>query len=168
MQSDIFKYVVETIKKSLTKNSENKFTVVDELIVDKKNNQVKVDVTDIYQTSNDKTGQRIIVDEKRYEVPTQFVMNIQISFAGKNLEEELSIIGLVAVILKDNSVFNCDEYNWHGNDLNKFFVEPIVRKTPLECGKIHLDYRVEVQLNSRKGESFTRVEKKDLSAKQIN
>lgn len=167
MQSDIFKYVIQSIKDRLEKESEKRFQIVDDILENKGRNQVKIDVLDIFQSSNDKTGQRIIVDEKRYEVPAQYVMQVSISFKGKNLEETLSTLGFVASILKDNSVYECNEYNWHGNDLNKFFLEPIVRNSFKETNILHLDYRVEVQINSRNGESFTRVEKKNLDSKQM-
>ena len=56
------------------------------------------------------------------------------------------------------------------DDLNKFILEPVVRRNSSEnfSGDLYLDYRVEIQLNSLKGEKFVRVEKKDLSSKQIN
>lgn len=167
MQSDIFKYVVQSIKNKLEEKSEKRFQIVEEISEGKGKNQVKVDVVDIFQSTNDKTGQRIIIDEQQYEVPTQYVMEVSISFKGKDLEETLSVIGLVAAILKENSVYECGEYNWHGNDLNKFFIEPIIRNTFKETNILHLDYRVEVQINSRNGERFTRVEKKVLTSKQM-
>lgn len=169
MQSDIFKYVIQTLKKELSATSDVKFSIVDEFSKNPKN-EVRFLVTDIFQTSNDKTGQRIIVDELRYEVPALYQMRIRVLIHAPLLEDALSLFGYVAVFFKDNTVYECNEYNWHGNDLNKFILEPVVRRDSSEnfSGDLYLDYRVEVQLNSLKGEKFVRVEKKDLSSKQIN
>lgn len=167
MQSDIFKHVIETVKKSLTEASGKLYKIVDGFTTDK-SNQIKIAVTDIFQIANDKTGQRIIVDEVRYEVPTQFVMNLRILFSGKTLEDTLSILGYVAAYLKDNNNFECGEYNWHGNDINRFFLEPVIRRESVINGEnLYLDYKIELQLNSTKVENFVRVEKKDLRSNQI-
>lgn len=166
MQSDIFKYVVTCIKDSLIKDSNIECNIV-ENFSDDIDKQIKIDVVDIFQTSNDKTGQRIIVDEKLYEVPAQYVMYLKLSFSGKTLEDVLSLYGQVAVYFKDHNNYECGEYNWHGNELNKIFLEPIVRRDPNNGEYLHLDYRIEVQLNSINGTEFVRVEKKNLNANQI-
>ncbi len=169
MQSDIFKYVIQTLKKNLSTANELEFSIVDDFSNELKN-EVKFVVTDIFQTTNDKTGQRIIVDELRYEVPALYQMRIRVLIHAPVLEDALSLFGYIAVFFKDNTVYECNEYNWHGNELNKFILEPVVRRDSSEnfSEGLYLDYRVEVELNSLKGESFVRVEKKDLSAKQVN
>lgn len=169
MQSDIFKYVIQTLKKNLSTANELEFSIVDDFSNELKN-EVKFVVTDIFQTTNDKTGQRIIVDELRYEVPALYQMRIRVLIHAPLLEDALSLFGYIAVFFKDNTVYECNEYNWHGNKLNKFILEPVVRRDSSEnfSEGLYLDYRVEVELNSLKGESFVRVEKKDLSAKQVN
>lgn len=169
MQSDIFKYVIQTLKKNLSTANELEFSIVDDFSNELKN-EVKFVVTDIFQTTNDKTGQRIIVDELRYEVPALYQMRIRVLIHAPLLEDALSLFGYIAVFFKDNTVYECNEYNWHGNELNKFILEPVVRRDSSEnfSEGLYLDYRVEVELNSLKGESFVRVEKKDLSAKQVN
>ena len=168
MQSDIFKYVIQTLKKNLSAASEIEFSIVDDFS-DESKNEVKFLVTDIFQTTNDKTGQRIIVDELRYEVPALYQMRIRVLIHAPVLEDALSLFGYIAVFFKDNTVYECNEYNWHGNELNKFILEPVVRRdsTGNFSEALYLDYRVEVELNSLKGEQFVRVEKKDLSAKQV-
>ncbi|MCR5254015.1 MAG: hypothetical protein K6C98_09935 [Treponema sp.] len=166
MQSDLFMYAVATIKDSIQNKSKCNFEVVEEFSENK--NQIKVAVTDIFQTTNDKTGQRIIVDEIMYEVPTQYEMHLSILFNGKKQEEVLSALGKVAVLFKDNNSFECGEYNWHGNDLNRFFLEPVIKKTAEQSNNyLHLDYKIELQLNSVKEGHFNRVEKKILNANQI-
>lgn len=168
MQSDLFKYAIETIKNALKENAGGKYDVVEEFS-DQGKNQIRLSVADIFQSTNDKTGQRIIVDEIRYEVPAEFVMVLRISFAGKSLEDVLSNLGFVAVYFKDHNFFECGEYNWHGNEINKFFLEPIVRREIVNNnnGYLYLDYRLELHLNSVKEEKFVRVEKKVLSSNQI-
>ncbi len=169
MQSDIFKYVIQSLKKSLSASDEVKFTIVDDIQTDKNERQIKFDVTDIFQTANDKTGQRIIIDEQRYEIPSVYEMRIKVSCFAPKLEDALTLFGFVAVFFKDHSVYECGEYNWHGNTVNKFILEPVVRKDSKEKSSdtYDLNYRVEVQLNSVKGESFVRVEKKDLRSNMI-
>ena len=170
MQSDIFKYVIQALKESLSTASDIPFSIVNEISKDKAESQIQFNVTDIFQTTNDKTGQRIIVDEQRYEVPAMYEMRVRVSMFAPVLEDALSLFGYVAVFFKDHTVYECGEYNWHGNEINKFILEPIVRRDSTGGFNdfFYLDYRVEVQLNSLKGETFVRVEKKDLSAKQVN
>ena len=169
MQSDIFKYVIQSLKKSLSASDEVKFTIVDDIQTDKNENQIKFDVTDIFQTANDKTGQRIVINEQRFEPPAIYEMCIKVSCFAPKLEDALALFGFVAVFFKDHSVYECGEYNWYGNTVNKFILEPVVRRESKEksSDSYDLDYRVEVQLNSVKGESFVRVEKKDLRSNMI-
>ena len=170
MQSDIFKYVIQSLKSNLSTASNAEFSIVEKIEKENQTKQIEFEVLDIFQTANDKTGQRIIVDELRYEVPAYYEMRVRVKMYAPKLEDMLSLFGMVAVFFKDNVVYECNEYNWHGNEINKFILEPVVRRE--SCKKfdeaLFLDHRVEVQLNSRKGEQFVRVEKKDLSAKQVN
>lgn len=166
MQSDVFMYVLKTVKDSIKKNIKTDFAVVDAFSENK--NQIRVYIKDLFQVSNDKTGQRIIYNEIRYEVPAQYEMRLCIEFNGQKTEEVLSALGQVAVYFKDNNSFECGDYNWHGNDLNRFFLEPVIRKEAVNGNKyLDLDYKIELGLNSVKEEHFTRVEKKVLNANQI-
>lgn len=170
MQSDIFKFVVQSLKQSLSNASDFSFSIVDEILKDKSEKQIQFTVTDIFQTANDKTGQRIIVDGCIYEVPALYEMRIRVNIFAPQLEELLSLFGYVAVFFKDHTVYECTEYSWHGNEISKFILEPIIKKEAINtfADKFYLDYRVEVQLNSLRGEQFVRVEKKDLSVKQFS
>lgn len=166
MQSDIFMYVISCIKTNLQKISGSKFVITDEFTTANKP-QIKIDVLDLFQSSNDKTGQKIIVDEKLYEAPAQYVLVLRILFDGKKIEEKLSAYGTVAAFFKDNNNFDLGEYNWHGNTTTRFYVEPVIRKDFNKNEYLHLDYRIELQLNSNKEEKFVRVEKKVLNTNQI-
>lgn len=168
MQSDIFKFVISCIKENLSSVSKGIYVITNSFSPDSAEIEMKIDVIDLFQSSNDKTGQRIIVDEKMYEVPAQYSLILRISFAGKSLEEILSAYGFVAAYLKDHNSFELQEYNWHGNTLTKFFLEPVIRKEiEYKNEYLHLDYRIELQLNSTKAENFVRVEKKVLDLNRI-
>lgn len=167
MQSDIFKHAFSVIKNKLQENSSDKYVIVDDFSSEEKP-QVKLVVTDLFQAANDKIGQRIIIEEKMYEAPALYVMNLRIIFSGKSQEEILSAYGLIASYFKVHNMYDCGDYNWHGNDKGKFFLEPVIRKEPENYnGYLYLDYRIELKINSTKAESFARVEKKNLSANQI-
>lgn len=170
MQSDVFSFVIQSLKKTLKTASDMNFHIVDEISKADSEKQIKFNVIDIFQTSNDKTGQRIIVNERRYEVPALYEMRIRISVFAPELDDALSLFGYIAVFFKDHTVYECGEYNWYGNESNKFILEPVVKKESAYgfSDYLYLDYRVEVQLNSLKGERFVRVEKKALNAKLID
>lgn len=165
MQSDVFKYVVTTIKENLANEKDLNCEIVD-CFTEGKQNQVKLEVIDLFQCANDRTGQKIVVKEKLIDIPTQYVMILRLSFSSKTLEENLSTYGQVAVYFKDHSSFDCGEYGWHGNN-GRFYIEPVVRTEIRNCEYLHLDYRIDLQLNSVKDESFKRVEQKNLIANQI-
>ncbi len=167
MQSDIFKYAINCITDTLKTNADGHFSVTADFTKTEKP-QVRINVIDIFQSSNDKTGQKIIVDEKLYEVPAQYVLMVRISFAGAAMEEVLSAYGFVATYFKDHNSFDLGEFNWHGNTTSKFFLEPVIRREFSDkTDYLHLDYKIELQLNSVKPEKFARVEKKVLNANQI-
>lgn len=166
MQSDLFMYALRTVKDSIRKNIKCGFEVVEEFEDSK--NQIKVSVTDLYQAANDKNGQRIAVADSLFEAPARYEMCFSVLFNGRKMEDVLSALGEVAVYFKDNNSFDCGDYNWHGNDLKKFFIEPVIRKDAVKGNdKLHLDYKIELQLNSVKEEHFRRVEKKILNTNQI-
>lgn len=167
MQSDIFKHALSVIKNKLQENSPGKYAVVNDFSSGEKP-QVRLVVTDLFQAANDKIGQRIIIEEKMYEAPALYVMNLRIIFSGKSQEDVLSVYGLIASYFKVHNTYDCEEYNWHGNNKGKFFLEPVIRKEPENCNEyLYLDYRIELKINSTKAENFVRVEKKNLSANQI-
>ena len=167
MQSDIFKYVITCIKENLEKHSEGQFLVTNDFSTANKT-QVKIKVIDLFQCSNDKTGQTIVVGERRYEAPAQYVLVLRILITGKSEEDILSTYGNIAVFFKDNNNFDLGDYNWHGNTVSRFYLEPLIRNDFIENSEyLHLDYRIELQLNSGKEEKFVRVEKKVLNTNQI-
>jgi hypothetical protein len=130
---------------------------------------VVLSVTDICQTAVDKSGQRIVVDEKLYETPAQFMMGICCSVYGTAYAAVLNVLGEIAVCFKDNPSLDVSACNWHGNECRKVFVEPEIRQ--LEQSRfggrdgvhvLSLFFRIDFNINSRIGTGFKRVEKRDL------
>lgn len=126
-------------------------------------------VTDVCQFACDKTGQRIIIDEKRYELPARIAVSLSLIITGSEYDSILEAAGCIIRTLKDNAVLKAGEYNWHGNDDGSMYIESVVRnpqagKSGLVNGypSIVLDYRIEAGINSAKGEEFTRVDKRDI------
>jgi hypothetical protein len=126
-------------------------------------------ITDICQIAIDKSGQRIIVDEKQYETPAQYKMGVCIAVYGTAYAAVLGVLGEIAVCFKDNPSLDVTDCNWHGNECSKVFVEPEIRQPDAQrfCDKEHvhvlsLSYRIDFNLNSRIGIGFRRVEKRDL------
>ena len=126
-------------------------------------------VTDVCQTAVDKSGQRIVVDEKLYETPARFMMGICFSIYGTTYAAVLNVLGEIVVCFKDNPSLDVSACNWHGNECKKVFVEPEIRQ--LEQNRfsdrdgVHvmsLSYRIDFNINSRIGTGFKRVEKRDL------
>ncbi len=170
MQSDIFRYVLKTISTNYKEYLNDKVMLVDSFNEPEKKCQVCFRVTDIYQIANDKRGQKIVVGNQRYDVPTQFAMRIRLEFLAADQLELLSVMGQTAVFFKDNAVYELNEYDWHGNVSHKFFIEPVIRSTEYtENFKIlFFEYRVEVQINSIKSERIVRVEKRDIRSNFVN
>jgi hypothetical protein len=126
-------------------------------------------VTDICQIAIDKSGQRIIVDEKQYETPAQFKMGICIAIYCTEYAAVLNVLGEIAVCFKDNPSLDVSVCNWHGNECKKAFLEPVIRQLDqtrfADRENVHalsLSYQIDFNVNSRIGTGFKRVEKRDL------
>ncbi|MBN1616866.1 MAG: hypothetical protein JW875_06090 [Spirochaetales bacterium] len=129
--------------------------------------RVSLSVCDICQIVQDKNGQRIIVDEVRYELPSIVSMSLAVVIEGSGYPEILGASGAIIAYMKDNPIIEVKDHNWHGNDIGRVYVEPFIR-SPSASYKVSgmpcvvLDYRLEVGINSNKGEVFKRVEKRDI------
>ena len=131
--------------------------------------KARVEVTDLCQFSQDKNGQRIVVDELLYEMPSMFAMSIAVTVSAESYPAALEAAGSIAAIVKDNNVIAAGECNWHGNDGLRMFIEPAIRglvpagaRQAPTIPAIRLEYVIEAGINSLKGERFTRVEKRDV------
>lgn len=127
------------------------------------------DITDICQTESDKTGERIVVEEKLYELPAQYEIALRCSLYGNEYETLLKAFGEIAVYFKDNPCFEGEAFVWHGSDRKKVFIMPEIRRADsthmFAENRIHclqLNYRVSFAVNSRNGIGFKRVEKRDM------
>lgn len=128
-----------------------------------------VEVVDIAQCMFDKSGQRIVVDEKQYEQPAPYEMCITVSVESKDAGKALKAFGALAVHFKDNPAVDISEWKWHGCQSDKVYLEPVIRHTNFErrtgeSGMVRfaLAYKTEFSLNSQKANGFKRVEKRDI------
>lgn len=131
--------------------------------------KMKIVVNDICQCMIDKSGQRIIVDEKQYEQPAVYEMSIQVMFEGADIDTLLQAYGETAVLFKDDPELDVKEYIWHGNSSAKIYLEPVIRHVDYGninyCNGVYtycLVYKTEFSLNSQKAYGFKRVEKRDI------
>ena len=124
---------------------------------------VQTDICDICQLQSDKTGQRIVVKDVLYDLPTVVVYIVGIQAAGS-----------IIAFFKDNPVIPLDSFNWHGSTTKNLFIESVVRNPEPKFAQtnllpaVHLQYKLEAGINSEKAESFKRVEKRDIRSKTIN
>lgn len=130
---------------------------------------VCVRVADIAQCMFDKSGQRIVIDEKQYEQPACYEMCLAVSVEGKNADAVLKSFGALAVYFKDNPAVDISEWKWHGCQSDRVYLEPIIRHADFnrrvgeENGVcLVLAYKTEFSLNSQKASGFKRVEKRDI------
>ena len=128
-----------------------------------------VEVADIAQCMFDKSGQRIVVDEKQYEQPASYEMCLTVSVEGKDVGAVLKSFGALAVHFKDNPAVDISKWKWHGYQSDKVYLEPVIRRASLDrwAGernslRLVLAYKTEFSLNSRKASGFKRVEKRDF------
>lgn len=153
------------------------YKLVNNKILGKKypNVEMSVIVKDICQCMQDRTGQKIIVNEHQYELPAVYVMGIAIQFQSKDIEALLQAYGEIAVIIKDNPELNISSYEWHKCTSSKIYLEPVIRKLNFDkdsnidgvC-KLELLYSIEFSLNSQKTYEFKRVEKREIHSVHIN
>lgn len=130
---------------------------------------ISVVINDLCQCVVDRTGQKVIFEEKQYEPPAMFEMSISVRFEGKNINDLLKAYGEVVVLLKDNPELDIGNYAWHGSITNKIYLHPIVRnvnhgRIP-DCEglfKYELVYSTEFSINSHKSYEFKRVEKREI------
>lgn len=134
-----------------------------------KNVDVGIYVADIAQCMFDKSGQRIIVDEKQYEQPAMYEMSIVIKLSSSDQQTLLSAFGQIAVLFKDDPSIDIGSYAWHGCTNSKIYFEPVIRHVDFNKRNFindvyfyELVYKTEFSLNSQKAYGFKRVEKRDI------
>ena len=127
---------------------------------------VRLVVCDLCQTAQDKNGQRVYVGELGFEAPARFAMTLALRGEGCSWPALLEALGAAARFFKDNPSVSPEGCAWHGMADGEVFLEPVIRE-PVAAGQgeefcLSLYYRVEAALNSEKGESFRRVQKRDV------
>ncbi|MDR1933054.1 MAG: hypothetical protein LBQ57_09585 [Spirochaetales bacterium] len=131
--------------------------------------RLRLCVCDLCQTGQDKNGQRVIAGEMSYEAPARFAITFAVRGVARSEAALLEAMGCAARFFKDNPAVSVKGYGWHGNGNADVFLEPLIRGSgPAGAGgagdepSLALYYRAEAGINSQKGESFRRVEKRDL------
>jgi hypothetical protein len=130
--------------------------------------RVRLGVSDLCQTAQDKSGQRIIAGELSYETPARFAMTLSVRGEARSWPALLEAMGCAARFFKDNPSVEAADCAWHGSGEGRVFLEPVLRQ-PAAAGSpageplsLTLYYRVEAALNSEKAEAFRRVQKRDI------
>jgi hypothetical protein len=132
--------------------------------------QLSVSVVDLCQTTNDKNGQRLIFQEKLYEPPALFSAVFRITVSGPSYPAVLDAAGYAVSLLKDNSVIDAGDYNWHANETGKIYICPVCRQPsvaaslPAADPEVHLDYVIDFGINSGAATEFTRVKELNINA----
>ncbi len=170
-QSAVFRYAYDSFVKLLERGGTESGLYRIEGSIEEAGATVCVVVTDLCQFAQDKNGQRIVVDELLFEMPSMFAMSFTVTVSAASYAIALEAAGTIAAMVKDNNVIAVDECNWHGNDGLRMFIEPAIRGiVPAGNGAsytvptVKLEYVIEAGINSLKGNRFTRVEKRDIRA----
>jgi len=177
IQSAIIKASYELIYKNLSDlGKETKLFMMCEKNEEVSDNSTKVimGVSDVCQLCSDKNGEKIEENEIIFEAPTQVGAVLFFTVISNNYSSLLETVGLLIQYFKDNHFIQLDDYKWHGEKEGKIFIEPIVRKNETHNGNknndlpiITLEYTMELGINSLKGTTFKRVEKKIIKGGTI-
>jgi hypothetical protein len=94
-------------------------------------------------------------------------MTLAVHGESRSYPALLEAMGCAARFFKDNPAVSAGDCGWHGNAKADVFLEPVIREPSAGGGvqdepSLTLYYRAEAGVNSQKGESFRRVEKRDL------
>jgi hypothetical protein len=135
---------------------------------------VYLGISDLCQLYPDKNGQKIEVNEMLFEAPARVGCIFFLKIISETYPPLLETAGKLIQYFKDNNTIQLEDYKWHGENEGKIFIEPVIRK-PENSGRfqshdfpvITLEFQLEIGINSLKGVSFKRVEKKVLSGKII-
>lgn len=173
-QKGVLKHLFSTILSRLEKTGEESslFTVVDgtpQTNTPHSETVVYLSVSDICQIERDKTGERIVVDEKRYELPAQIALCFRIYINAPLYIDVLETAGYIISFLKDMPPIDAAEYNWHTNESGQIYLAPIARPIKINISpmpnfqsELYLEYIADAGINSLNGEEFTRVDKRDI------
>ncbi|MDR2589001.1 MAG: hypothetical protein LBC67_06195 [Spirochaetales bacterium] len=179
-QSGVFRAIYEVLLAALAAEGERTglFRVEGFSAREEKGGAVRLFVSDMCQTSQDRGGERVIAGEFSYEAPSRFCVALGVLVSGRDYPCVLECAGAVARFFKDSRVFSAEGCGWHGNGKGVFILEPEIREPAALASEaveaaqgerlsLVLRYRVEAAINSEKGGSFRRVEKRDIKARSI-
>ena len=166
-QSTVFRAVYEAVAKALALEGEKTglFTVKGpDGELPSGPVSLRLVVCDLCQTALDKNGQRVFAGDLGFEAPARFAMMLALRGEAQSWPALLEAMGAAARFFKDEPSVTVEDFAWHGNARGEVFLEPVIREPGIagEDVSLSLYYKVEAALNSEKGESFRRVEKRDL------
>jgi hypothetical protein len=182
-QSSILRYTYELFYNNLASLGDELklFTVENDTIKSKNPNSkykscVFMEVSDISPLSQAKNSERIVINENHYESPTSIGFIISLSVISDNYFELLESLGAIVRYFKDNNtILAKEEFNWHGNESGKIYIEPFLHKpgekyrpTATDHPSLSLEYYIEVAINSENGTPFRRVEKYEIHGNVFN
>ena len=187
-QSCVLRAVYETLQEALSaegrKNNlfcikQNRNSAEENLSSD---SCVYLELCDLSQVEQDKNGQRVIENEIAFEAPARISMILCVRIVSKTCPDLLECAGAVIVFFKDNSSVTVTGYGWHGNTDEIIFFEPVIREvhadaiTAMQANRrnntgnpfLCLFFRVEAGINSEKGQSVRRVDKRDIKTQVLS
>jgi hypothetical protein len=180
-QSGVLRHIYESIYQELVKLGAEKqiFSMKNDLPVNDQGGEsypstVFMKILDICQISQDKNGQKIMVEDIAFEAPTRVGCIIAFDVVGGNYPDILETIGALIRYFKDNNTIVIDTFSWHGNDEKIAYIEPIVGEPDGRRGLVQtpmslsLKYTIEIGINSEKGTPFRRVEARKIQGNIMN
>jgi len=179
-QSAILRASYEAIYKNLSDlGKDNNFSVSNgafDIPENEQETRIFLGVSDICQLSSDKNGEKIEVDETFFEAPVRIGCILSMTIISKMYPELLETTGCLIQYFKDNNVIVLGDFGWHGGgNEGKIFIEPVIRKPELQKERqilnfpaITLEYLMELAINSLKGTTFKRVDKKLIKGNIID
>jgi hypothetical protein len=178
-QSDILRASYEMIYKNLSAFAEERkfFLISNESAEPQKTGsqpRVCLGISDVSQLCIDKNGQKIEEDEMTFEASTRVGCILFLTVIADAYPPLLETIGLLIRYFKDNNSILLVDYKWHGENEGIIYIEPVIRKPePQKESKFHnnpsitLEYYMEMGINSLKGTTFKRVDKRTIKGNII-
>lgn len=178
-QSGVLRYCYDTVFSILKREGEHSklYTMMENTggeHVDVSGTTLSVVVSDLAQISQDKNGEKVFIEERTFPAPTFMAFILSIEIRAEQYPDVLETAGYIIRYFKDNNIFEAGDYNWHGNTNNTVYMESVIREPDmhrmmnmqsLPC--VVLAYRIEAAINSEKGGTFKRVQKRDIRGKPM-
>jgi hypothetical protein len=124
-------------------------------------------VSGLGQVQESKGGEFLVLGDRRYEYPSLMELLFRLVIRGVSYADVLEAAGLIVRTVKDCDGIPLPGYGWHGCSEEKCYLEPMIGSPVLPSGDegspvLSLFFRVRCGVNSGRGVSFRRVEKRDF------